>query len=78
MKEVYIVYVVEGGNAIFSSKETAFEYAKQCLLWVYSNDTFGFFSELDLDDCIAELKQTNRVNDMVYIYPYTLDSCIEF
>lgn len=78
MKEVYRVYVVESGNAIFSSEEKAFEYAKQCLIWVYNNDTLGFFSNLNLDDCIEELKQTGGVDDMVYIFKYTLDSCKEF
>lgn len=75
MKEVYIVYVVEGENVIFSTKEKAFEYAKQCIIWVFNNDTLGFFSNLDLDDCIEELKQTGKVSNMVCIRPYTLDSC---
>lgn len=78
MKEVYRVQHVESGNAIFSSEEKAFEYAKQCLIKEFNNDYYGFFSNLSLDEWIDELEQTGGVEDIVYIFKYTLDNCKEF
>lgn len=78
MKEVYRVYHVESGNALFSNWEEAFEYAKQCLIKEYNNDYYNYFSDLNISDCIDELERTGEIDEIVYIYKYNLDSCREF